>query len=69
MPAFGIYNGTVVETDHPFQKDQRLLLIPVESGPVKPDPRKIALVEKLYGSVPDQGFSLEETRQERLARQ
>lgn len=31
-------------------------------------PKKTGLVEKLYGSVPDPGFSLEESREERLSK-
>ena len=69
MAIYGVYNGSVIETDRVFKKDRRFLLIPVDGprGPI--DPEKQARIDRLYGSVPDHGSTLDETRAERRARQ
>ena len=69
MAILGVYNGSYIETDHKFQKNQLLILTPVAMPGGKVDEKKKAMIDKLYGSVPDSGLTLEETRAERLSKQ
>ena len=69
MAIFGVYNGSVIETDHKFEKDQLVILTPVAMPGGKVNEKKKEMIEKLYGSVPDSGFSLEETKAERRDKQ
>ena len=69
MAIVGVYNGSYIETDHKFEKNQRMILTPIERPKGPPDPVKKALIEELYGSVPDSGLSLEETKAERRNKQ
>ena len=69
MAIFGVYNGEYIETDHKFEKNQRIILVPIERPKGPPNPEIKAVIDKLYGSVPDSGLTLEETRAERLSKQ
>ena len=69
MAILGVYNGSYIETDHKFQKNQLLILTPVAMPGGKVDEKKKAMIDKLYGSVPDSGLTLEETKAERRNQQ
>ena len=69
MAIVGVYNGSYIETDHKFEKNQRIILTPIERPKGPPDPRIAAIIDKLYGSVPDSGLTLEETQAERRDKQ
>ena len=69
MAIFGVYNGSYIETDHKFEKNQLIILTPVEIPKGPPDPRKKEIIDRLYGSVPDSGLTLEETQAERRDKQ
>ena len=69
MAIFGVYNGEYIETDHKFEKNQRIILTPVERPKGPPDPRIAAIIDKLYGCAPDPGLTLEETKAERRDKQ
>ena len=69
MAIVGVYNGSYIETDHKFEKNQRIILTPIERPKGPPDPVKKALIEELYGCVPDSGLTLEETKAERRNKQ
>lgn len=69
MAIIGVYNGSYIETDHKFEKNQRIILTPIERPKGPPDPVKAALIEELYGCAPDPGLTLEETKAERRNKQ
>ena len=69
MAILGVYNGSYVETDHKFMKNQLLILTPVAIPGGKVDKEKEAIIEKLYGCVSDSGLTLEETKAERRNKQ
>ena len=69
MAIIGVYNGSYIETDHKFEKNQRIILTPIERPKGPPDPVKAAIIDKLYGCAPDIGLSLEETQAERRNKQ
>ena len=69
MAILGVYNGSVIETDYKFEKNQLVILTPVTIPGGKIDKEKEAIIEKLYGSVPDSGLSSEETQAERRDKQ
>jgi len=69
MAIIGVYNGSYIETDHKFEKNQRIILTPIERPKGPPNPEIAALIDKLYGSVPDSGLTLEETQAERRDKQ
>ncbi len=69
MAIIGVYNGSFIETDHKFEKNQRIILTPIERPKGPPNPEIAAIIDKLYGSVPDSGLTLEETQAERRNKQ
>ena len=69
MAIIGVYNGSYIETDHKFEKNQRIILTPIERPKGPPNPEIAAIIDKLYGSVPDSGLTLEETQAERRNKQ
>ena len=69
MAIIGVYNGSYIETDHKFEKNQRIILTPIERPKGPPNPEKKAIIDQLYGCAPDIGLSLEETKAERRNKQ
>ena len=69
MAIIGVYNGSYIETDHKFEKNQLVILTPVTLPGGKIDKEKEAIIEKLYGCAPDSGLSLDETKAERRNKQ
>ncbi|MBR4424592.1 MAG: hypothetical protein K5990_01885 [Oscillospiraceae bacterium] len=67
MALIGVFRGTHIETDQTFPQGQQFLLIPID-GARKMNPDKARMIQKLYGSVPDSGYSYESVRQERRER-
>ena len=73
-PAKGYFDGTHVILTSPvyFARGQEVLVTPSVSEPPSspyPSPEEIdAIVDSLVGAIPDTGKTLEEYREERLAK-
>ena len=64
MALIGIFQGSHIETDRSFPQGQRFLLIPI-SGEQRINEEKARLIQELYGSVPDSGYSYDAVKRER----